>query len=407
MIFANEQVEAVYDAVLNFTNNNADTKAGECTPPRMLDKHFRAHASSSAVIGTYNVLGTPGSLEPLGLNITGLDRFMILFNVYDGPDGAAAFAQFTAIPHLADTRMKQSYTSIAEMVDIGTLSSGTVSYRAGSHHSQGEEASATLKTAVQNFQDFATQHKGTYDILSFDVQPVPAPLVEASRARGGNAQDSVDGPYVRERKGWRGFAGALISLLQYWINYLFSYLPGTPGIDDALAALKTSVEKTPNDPDLPIFVRRHALSATHKHTHPFLSHSSTTPTPIKPSCPRIERTRRSRRPRQSMIPKSASIDHHRRTRAHVVLTVTSRPIWEVRALRRRVSIAVLLWSRCCIVVEKRLCPCCKRRCVCPTPVRASPLHRVLVSVRFVVHRTEWHPICALFAFHTVQRCRLT
>lgn len=152
-----------------------------------------------AVIGTLNVLGTPSGIDlsVLGLNLTGLDTFLILFNVYDGPDGSAVFEQFTKIPHIADTRKKQTYTSIADMLDIGTLSSGVVSYRAGSHHSISNNAKSTLKEAIKNFREFAKEYKGVYDILSFDFQPVPKTLVEASRRNGGNAQDSVDGPYVR------------------------------------------------------------------------------------------------------------------------------------------------------------------------------------------------------------------
>ena len=67
------------------------------------------------------------------------------------------------------------------------------------------------------------------------MQPVPASLVQASRAKGGNAQDSVDGPY-------------------YWINYLHSTTLGYPSAQQSLADFKTMVEKTPNDPTLPIFL---------------------------------------------------------------------------------------------------------------------------------------------------------
>ncbi|PWN33201.1 FAD-binding domain-containing protein [Meira miltonrushii] len=217
LIYGADQIDAVYDQVLNFTNQNTDPKA--------------------AVIATLDVIGLPSALDLVTYPVLkGLTTFIILFNVYNGPDGQPAFTQFEKIPHLLDTRKKQPYTAVASMVDIGHFSSGSVSYRAASHNSNTPTSAATLKAAIQNFQDFANTAHGTYDILSFDVQPVAASLVQQSRARGGNAQDSVDGPY-------------------YWINYLHSSLPGLyTGVPQALAELKTAVEKTPNNATLPIFL---------------------------------------------------------------------------------------------------------------------------------------------------------
>jgi FAD/FMN-containing dehydrogenase len=217
LIYGADQIDAVYDEVLKFTNENTDPKA--------------------AVIATLDVIGLPSALDLVTYPVLkGLTTFIILFNVYNGPDGQAIFKPFEDIPHLLDTRKKQPYTSVASMVDIGHFSSGSVSYRAGSHNSNTPSSAATLKSAIQNFRDYAESAHGTYDILSFDVQPVPASLVEQSRSRGGNAQDSVDGPY-------------------YWINYLHSSLPGlNVGVQKALADMKVAVEKTPNNSSLPIFL---------------------------------------------------------------------------------------------------------------------------------------------------------
>lgn len=217
LIYGSDQIDAVYDQVLKFTNENTDPKA--------------------AVIATLDVIGLP---KLLNLDVypvlKGLTTFIILFNVYNGPNGQEAFKAFENIPHLLDTRKTQPYTAIASMVDIGHFSSGSVSYRAGSHDSNTPSSAATLKEAIQNFRDFASSASGTYDILSFDVQPVPKALVEQSRAHGGNALDSIDGPY-------------------YWINYLHSSIPPLySGVQQALADLKTTVEKTPNNASLPIFL---------------------------------------------------------------------------------------------------------------------------------------------------------
>lgn len=216
LIYGSDQFEAVYESVLKFTNENKDPKA--------------------AVIGTLEIIGLPSVVDVLTYPVLkGLTQFILLFNVYNGPDGTQVFKQFTDIPHILDTRQKQPYNNIANIDPVGNLSIGSVSFRAGSHSSTSSTASATLKQALDDFLNYADQSKGTYDVLSFDMQPVPASLVQASRAKGGNAQDSVDGPY-------------------YWLNYLHSTTLGYPNAQKSLADFKTMVEKTPNDPSLPIFL---------------------------------------------------------------------------------------------------------------------------------------------------------
>lgn len=55
-----------------------------------------------------------------------------------------------------------------------------------------------MQDLLKAFEDFAEKVKGTYTLVSFDFQPIPAATVEQSRAQGGNAMRSVDGPYVSD-----------------------------------------------------------------------------------------------------------------------------------------------------------------------------------------------------------------
>ena len=84
-----------------FTNTNEDPRA--------------------AIIITHTVLGTPDLLEKLGISIPGLDTLVIVFNVYDGPDGTAVFQSFTDIPHVIDLRSKQKYSQLTSQQDVGAL----------------------------------------------------------------------------------------------------------------------------------------------------------------------------------------------------------------------------------------------------------------------------------------------
>lgn len=57
---------------------------------------------------------------------------------------------------------------------------------------------ATLESVnefVGTFKNFTLLNGLQYDIMSMDIQPVPASLVKQSRLNGGNSLESGDGPY--------------------------------------------------------------------------------------------------------------------------------------------------------------------------------------------------------------------
>lgn len=65
-------------------------------------------------------------------------------------------------------------------------------YRAGTFKADVD----TMKSVVDGFKAFSGKQGLQYDLLSLAIQPVPQSLIEASRAAGGNSQQSPDGPYI-------------------------------------------------------------------------------------------------------------------------------------------------------------------------------------------------------------------
>ncbi|PWN89042.1 FAD-binding domain-containing protein [Acaromyces ingoldii] len=212
IIYDGSHAAELFELGRQFNNNNKDPRA--------------------AIIITQTHLGTPDLLQKIGIFIPALDDIVIVFNVYDGPDGSKAFADFTAIPHVADLRSQQKYSTLTHQQDVGAVTTGGASFRVAAHRS---DNATKVQEILKTFDDFASQVKGTYTLVSLDFQPVTVDLIKQSRAQGGNALASVDGPY-------------------FWLNFLFSWTLGAPGTDAALAKFKTLVEELQGDKDLPLFL---------------------------------------------------------------------------------------------------------------------------------------------------------
>jgi len=208
IIYLFSQVEAIGQALADFTRYNTDPKA--------------------AIIGTFNILGTPD----LGLN---LDQAGILFLVYDGEDPGDTFKNFTDIPHVISTLGKKSYIDIinSPVPFAAQASRGDNTFRVQAHHIDND----AWKGVVAKYRAWALANKSKYLLTSLDWQPIPKTLTDASKAQGGNAMDMPDGPW-------------------FWFCYLVTTLPGMPQAEyDAIqASFKALVESTPRTPGLPLFI---------------------------------------------------------------------------------------------------------------------------------------------------------
>ncbi|KAJ4295601.1 hypothetical protein N0V90_007614 [Kalmusia sp. IMI 367209] len=208
IVYAFEQVAAIGQALADFTRYNTDPKA--------------------AIIGTYEILGTPD----LALN---LDRAGILFLVYDGEDPGDVFANFTKIPHLLNTIGKKTYLEVINMpVPLSTqLSRGDNFFRVQAHRIDDD----SWNTTIAAWMSWSETVKGKYVLMSLDWQPVPKTLTDASRAQGGNAMDMPDGPWM-------------------WFNYLLTTLPTLSDAEYAQAQeeFKDFVASIPSAEGLPLFI---------------------------------------------------------------------------------------------------------------------------------------------------------
>lgn len=143
----------------------------------------------ASIIVTVNKLPTPDAT-------VGLDEFILLFAVYDGPDAGNAFEAFEKVPHVIDTRQKRSYTDTTLFLDAGTLSFGAYYSRVVAIRLDGSKHLDILAA----YRKFAAEFKGQYIFTTLDYQPVPKLLTDASKAEGGNAIVLPDGPYICELK---------------------------------------------------------------------------------------------------------------------------------------------------------------------------------------------------------------
>ncbi|KIW09277.1 uncharacterized protein PV09_00198 [Verruconis gallopava] len=208
IIYLFDQTEAIGQALADFTRYNTDPKA--------------------AIIGTYEILGTPD----LNLN---LDKAGILFLVYDGEDPGDVFKNFTDIPNVINTIGQKTYLDVVNMPVpfAAQLSRGDNFFRVQVHGIDDD----SWKDTISRWQNWTDSVKGSYVLTSLDWQPIPKTLTDASKAQGGNAMDMPDGPWI-------------------WFNYLLTTPPGMAQADyDAIqASFKAMVESTPNAEGLPLFI---------------------------------------------------------------------------------------------------------------------------------------------------------
>ncbi|KAL4864224.1 hypothetical protein BDV12DRAFT_205864 [Aspergillus spectabilis] len=212
IVYLFQQNPAVLTAIGDFVRYNTDPKA--------------------AIIGTYMKLPTPG----LGLN---LDEAIVMFLVYDGPDAGDVFSNFTAIPHLLNTVKQTDYNGVVNMPLPGgaEISKGLNNFRV-TVHAGNQEGLDTLSELYKQWRDWSNKNKGKYILTSFDIQPVPRSLTDASNAYlGGNAMQMPDGPW-------------------YWVNYLLTASPllGPKALDDVQASYKDLVNAVPPTEGLPLFI---------------------------------------------------------------------------------------------------------------------------------------------------------
>jgi len=210
LIYLFNQTTAVLQAIHDFVKYNTDPKA--------------------AIIGTYEKLPTPavGDLD--------LDEAVIMFLVYDGPDPGNAFANFTSIPYLVNTLSQKTYPEVVNMpIPLSTeLSRGDNIFRVQVHRIDDD----SYRTALDTWNNWCENNKGSYILSSLDYQPIPKSLTDASNSQnGGNAMQMPDGPW-------------------FWLNFLISTPPGLPQFtyNQIQASFRDMVNSVPNAEGLPLFI---------------------------------------------------------------------------------------------------------------------------------------------------------
>lgn len=212
IIYALNYSQQVIDAARDFAIYNTDPKA--------------------ATIPTFEELPLPD----LAIN---LSEFVLLYLVYDGQDPGTVFKNFTDIPHLIDTTGLKDYYDITQQPFPGTTEISQAANKFRVSVFSLEDGGVALKAAYQAWKSWATANKLLYALTSFDVEPVPQSLLDASTAQGGNAMDmkQLKGPFV-------------------WTNWLITT---SPTLTDAQynavqASFKTAQEQVPSTPGLPLFI---------------------------------------------------------------------------------------------------------------------------------------------------------
>ncbi|KAL4899455.1 hypothetical protein BDW74DRAFT_163452 [Aspergillus multicolor] len=212
VVYLFQHNSSVLNAISDFITYNEDPKA--------------------AIIGTYMKLPTPG----FDLN---LDEAIIMFLVYDGPDSGNAFKNFTDIPHLVNTLGQKTYTEVVNMPipNSAELNAGRNTFRVTVHGGD-ETGIANLNNLYEKWVEWGNDNKGKYLLTSFDIQPIPKSLTDASNSNyGGNAMQMPDGPW-------------------YWVNYLLTASPllGEKDLEEVNLSYKELVEAVPPTEGLPLFI---------------------------------------------------------------------------------------------------------------------------------------------------------
>lgn len=210
VIYLFERNDAVAGAIEAFMQYNSDPKA--------------------SIIATYLKLPT------LDLNFN-LDEAILMFLVYDGPDPGDVFNNFTSIPYLLNTMSLKTYPEVINMpIPLLTqLTRGDNIFRVGVHRVIDDDS---YKTAIDAWRNWAETNKGSYELLTFDYEPVPKSLTDASNAQnGGNAMQMPEGPW-------------------FWISYILETPPGMPQAqyDAVQASFAKMVDSVGNAKDLPLFI---------------------------------------------------------------------------------------------------------------------------------------------------------
>ena len=205
-----DQNKDVLEALGNFTLYNQDPKA--------------------AVIGSYELqsLPTPG---------LGLDSFIILFLVYDGPDPGQVFTNFTRLNPIINTISHKTYIETVNLPTPGTAEASRAANIFRVAVQRISETDLSYVKVFDVFREWCRQNKGSYVISSIDLQPIAKSLTDASEAQGGNAMRMPPGPWL-------------------WFNYLLTTPAGMP--DAAYNAIQSSfrdmVNSVPNAQGLPLFL---------------------------------------------------------------------------------------------------------------------------------------------------------
>lgn len=210
LVYVFEQNDAVTDAIQAFMQYNPDPKA--------------------SIVATYLKLPTPD------LNFN-LDEAILMFLVYDGPDAGDVFNNFTSNPYLLSTMSLKTYPEVINMPIpfLAQLARGDNIFRVSVHRVINDDS---YETAISAWRDWAETNKGAYELLTFDYEPVPRSLTEASNSQnGGNAMQMPDGPW-------------------FWISYILETPPGMSQADyDAVqASFAKMVDYIGNSKDLPLFI---------------------------------------------------------------------------------------------------------------------------------------------------------
>ncbi|KAH9906995.1 FAD binding domain-containing protein [Xylariomycetidae sp. FL2044] len=123
-----------------------------------------------------------------------VDLFIVFF-YYNGPEPPAdLFANFTAVPHIADTTQTQSLSALLTANNFGVLK-GSV-YTIGTETlplPSSENGTAVLQSFYDSWVEVSNTAQGLLGVIAtIAFQPLPRAVARAARAHGGAAGDMLD-----------------------------------------------------------------------------------------------------------------------------------------------------------------------------------------------------------------------